>query len=94
MRDLDRGDLGDLGDGVKLDCSEVVNEKIEASEELQGDAEFAMLKSGDKFEEEVTNCGEYGVGEKACEALGEVSGDFRLIKEGDVIFLNSKIAGD
>ena len=44
--------------------------------------------------EEAPDFGEYGVGDTAREALGEIFGDFRLIKEGDVLFLNSKIEGD
>jgi hypothetical protein len=46
------------------------------------------------FVEEDMDDGEYGVGDRAWEVLGEVSGDFKLIKEGDVFFLNSLIAGE
>ena len=73
--------------------SEVLKEKTEASEELLGDwlAEFADML---KWMEDVRDGGEYGVGERAWEVLGDVSGDFKLISEGDVFFLNSLIAGE
>ena len=38
--------------------------------------------------------GEFGVGDKTCEVLGEVCGDFKLISEGDVFFLKFLIAGE
>ena len=44
--------------------------------------------------DEVIEVGEYGAGDNAREVFGEVSGDFKLIKDGDVFFLKFLIAGD
>ena len=44
--------------------------------------------------DEVMEDGEYGVGDNAWDVLGEVSGDFKLISDGDVFFLKFLIAGD
>ena len=44
--------------------------------------------------DEEIEVGEYEAGDNAREAFGEVSGDFKWIKDGDVFFLKFLIAGD
>ena len=71
-----------------LELSEVLKENMETSVELIGDCDNWQF--GDTLVEDSTDVGEIGIGNIAL----ALSGDFKLIKDGEVFSLNSQIAGD
>ena len=77
----------------------MLKENIDTFEEFVVDGlgevlDRLMLYSGDTLVDEDIEVGEYGAGDIAREFFGEVAGDFKLIKDGDVFFLKFLIAGD
>ena len=71
-----------------LELSEVLKENMETSVELIGDCDNWQF--GDTLVEDSADVGENGIGNVAL----TLSGDFKLIKDGEVFSLNSQIAGD
>ena len=93
------------GSGVLKEKIDAQEERLgEGSPSNSGESLEVVLKlySGEMFEDDGSDLGDtddvgdnvYGDGETTLEFLPECTGDFRLIREGDVLFLNSLMAGE
>ena len=98
IRDLERGEkvvFWFSTDDDILERSGLVKEKAEVSEELLGDVFVEFGENlGDSRDILLEDGMESEHRSKVGEFLGEISGDFRFIREGDVFFLNSLMAGE
>ena len=94
INDLESGEKEDFWvkkEDVLDNRSWLLKEKAEVSEQLLGDE---LSESRERVRLDGGECGEFICLIKDGEFLGEMSGDFKFIREGDIFFLNSMIVGE